>query len=244
MLKACLNGIRRPDSHPALPVTPDQLAAAAAAAGEAGAAAVHLHVKDEVGADTFDGDRLAAALEAVRAAVPKMPIGVSTAASAVSNSVNRVDAIDSWTLLPDFASVNWHEPGTDAVADALLARGVGVEAGLWHRKAIRAWQDSPLRNQCIRVLIELGDLPDSATTEARADQLLEAAGLRPGGRTLEGIPVLLHGKESSAWPALQYAVARGLDTRIGLEDTLLLPNGNPAPGNTALVEAARALGAL
>ena len=36
---------------------------------------------------------------------------------------------------------------------------------------------------------------------------------------------------------------RGLDTRIGLEDVLVLPDGSPATDNAALVAAARALGA-
>ncbi|MGN6634958.1 MAG: 3-keto-5-aminohexanoate cleavage protein [Oryzihumus sp.] len=36
---------------------------------------------------------------------------------------------------------------------------------------------------------------------------------------------------------------RGLDTRVGLEDTLRLPDGTPAPDNAALVAAARARGA-
>ncbi|WP_346540125.1 3-keto-5-aminohexanoate cleavage protein [Micromonospora sp. DPT] len=62
--------------------------------------------------------------------------------------------------------------------------------------------------------------------------------LAPGGP-----PVLLHGEGAAAWPVLAEAVRRGLDTRIGLEDTLGLPDGAPASDNAALVAAARALGA-
>ncbi len=39
------------------------------------------------------------------------------------------------------------------------------------------------------------------------------------------------------------AVRRGLDTRVGLEDTLLGPDGGQTTGNEALVRAARELGA-
>jgi len=39
------------------------------------------------------------------------------------------------------------------------------------------------------------------------------------------------------------AIRRGLDTRIGLEDTLYEPNGTRTTGNEALVRAARTLGA-
>ena len=38
-------------------------------------------------------------------------------------------------------------------------------------------------------------------------------------------------------------MARGIDTRIGLEDTVAGPDGERAAGNEALVRAARALGA-
>ena len=36
-----------------------------------------------------------------------------------------------WTTLPDFASVNFDEPGTTALAELLMEKGVGVEAGLF-----------------------------------------------------------------------------------------------------------------
>jgi uncharacterized protein (DUF849 family) len=52
------------------------------------------------------------------------------------------------------------------------------------------------------------------------------------------VPVLLHGEDGSAWPVLRHAVRLGLDTRVGLEDTLVLPDGRPAPDNAALVRAA------
>jgi uncharacterized protein (DUF849 family) len=50
--------------------------------------------------------------------------------------------------------------------------------------------------------------------------------------------VLLHGLDESCWPLLEHAAARGVQTRIGLEDTLLLPDGSTADGNAALVSAA------
>jgi hypothetical protein len=39
------------------------------------------------------------------------------------------------------------------------------------------------------------------------------------------------------------AVKRGVDTRVGLEDTVLLPDGTAAPSNVDLVRAAYDLGA-
>ena len=51
-------------------------------------------------------------------------------------------------------------------------------------------------------------------------------------------PRLLHGEGEACWPVLAHARANGRDTRIGLEDTLVLPDGAPAPGNAELVRAA------
>lgn len=234
LLKACLNGARHPREHPALPVSPDQLARDATRVRAAGADAVHVHAKDDRGEDTLEGGALASVLVAVRRAVPGLPIGVTTGAWTVADPAGRVSAVSAWTSLPDFASVNWHEPGAEQVASVLLERGVAVEAGLWHADAVRAWLVSPLRQRCLRVLIELPDGLDQRETDAEAGRLLDL--LHRGAAP--DVPVLLHGEGSSCWPALQYARGRGLDTRIGLEDVLELPDGSSAPDNAALVAAA------
>ncbi|MEZ2372603.1 3-keto-5-aminohexanoate cleavage protein [Arthrobacter sp. RCC_34] len=233
-LKACINGARRPSEHAALPVSAEQAATEALAVLSAGADGVHLHVKDEHGADTLAAQPLALVLDAVSDKAPNLPIGVTTGAWALPDPAARIAAIRSWDKRPDFASVNWHEDGADEVARALLDLGVEVEAGLWHEAAVDRWARSPVRDDCVRVLLELPDGPGPSATVAMARQLL--ARVRPV--TGDRIPVLLHGEGSSCWPALKEAARLGLPTRIGLEDTLVLPDGSPAPDNAALVHAA------
>jgi len=46
MLQACLNGDRPRGAHPALPVTPQELAADAAAVAELAVTALHVHPRD------------------------------------------------------------------------------------------------------------------------------------------------------------------------------------------------------
>ena len=53
--------------------------------------------------------------------------------------------------------------------------------------------------------------------------------------------IVLHGEGTSCWPALNDAGRRGLATRIGLEDTLTMPDGSSAADNAALVRAAQEL---
>ncbi len=127
--------------------------------------------------------------------------------------------------------MNWHEEGAAEVAKALLNRGVGVEAGLWNEAAALAWSSSPLRRDCFRVLIELPGGVAGTAVEEQAMRMLTQV------RISGAVDVLLHGEDSSAWPMLDLAAARGAAARIGLEDTLRLPEGTTAASNAELVAA-------
>ncbi|WP_241160528.1 3-keto-5-aminohexanoate cleavage protein [Microbacterium sp. Y-01] len=232
LLQACVNGARDIAEHPWLSADATVVAADAARAVAAGAAEVHVHPKDAAGRDSLAPDDVARWLRAVREACPDVPVGVTTGAWAEPDVARRLAAIEAWEELPDFASVNWHEAGADDVAAVLLRRGVGVEAGLWDAAGFEVWRRSPVRGECLRVLIEL---PDEAAETVRdhAEGMIAHVELEE-----PGVPILLHGEEGSTWPAFDVAVQGGWDSRIGLEDTLLLPDGSTAPGNAALVRAA------
>ena len=228
-VKACINGARTPDQHFGLPVSPGQLAAAAVQAHQAGAQAVHMHPKTTDGVDSLQPDIVGAAVSAVRQAIPGLPLGVTTGYWALPDERERHRAVEGWQVLPDFASVNWHEPGSDELAKLLLDRGIGVEVGIFQAEAAESWAASEVAQHCLRVMIELQADGDTET----ADDLLErvsAAG--------SPAPVLLHGLDESCWPLLQHAGRRGVQTRIGMEDTLWLPDGSTASDNAALVAAA------
>ena len=228
-VKACINGARTPDQHPNLPVTPDQLAAAAVAAHQAGARAVHMHPKTADGVDSLQAEVVGAAVRAVRHAAPGLPLGVTTGFWALSDPDERLRAVEAWTVLPDFASVNWHEPGSESLAHLLLRMGLGVEVGIFHAEAAASWAGSEIAAHCMRVMVELGPDGDVATADDVLGRVLAAG---------SPAPVLLHGLDESCWPLLEHAGARGVQTRIGMEDTLLLPDGSTAPDNAALVAAA------
>jgi uncharacterized protein (DUF849 family) len=233
VLKACLNGSRTRDEHPAVPITPEAIAVDAARCAALGVAAVHIHPRDGSGNESLADDWVAAALTAIRSAVPGLPVGISTGAWIEQRPQARTAAVRSWAVLPDFASVNVHEPGADDVAWALYERGIGVEAGLWTVDAVRSFRS--WRAPAIRLLVEcMAADPPAALLDAER-MLAELPADAP--------PVLLHAEGPAVWPMLREAVRRRLHTRIGLEDTLVLPDGSPAPGNPALVAAAVAAGA-
>jgi len=228
-VKACINGARTPDEHPNLPVSPQQLASESVAAQRAGALAVHMHPKTLDGLDSLLPGTVDAAVAAVRAVASDLPLGVTTGYWALPDAAARVETIRAWSVLPDFASLNWHEPGSPELAELLLSRGLGVEVGIFHAEAAESWARSRIAGLCMRVMIELG--PDADT--ALADDLLERV------RAADSpAPILLHGLDDSCWPLLEHAGRVGVQTRIGMEDTLLLPDGSTARGNADLVAAA------
>ncbi|MFF2813041.1 3-keto-5-aminohexanoate cleavage protein [Streptomyces sp. NPDC058000] len=236
MLQVCLNGARTAADSGVVALSPAALADAARQAVAAGAQDVHVHPKTPCGEDSLSPRVVGPVLEAIREAVD-VPVGVTTGAWAEPDPGRRAERIASWTVLPDHASVNWHESGADTVAEALLARGVGVEAGIWAGTAAAArFAASPLAPRVLRVLAEVMDDTDPVTAPATARTLLAELAQIPHGR-----PVLLHGYDGGAWPVLRLAGELGLASRIGIEDTLALPDGVPATSNAHLVSCAAEL---
>jgi uncharacterized protein (DUF849 family) len=228
MVQVCVNGGRGSGDGALVPLSPGAMADSAAEAVAAGASDIHVHPKSPCGEDTLSPRAVAAALGGIRSRV-SVPVGVTTGAWAEPDPAARVARVRDWSVLPDHASVNWHEPGAEEVAAALLERGVGVEAGIWSgTDGAARFTASPLGPRVLRVLAEVTD-PDPATAEDTARRLLAALG------PAHGRPVLLHGEDGGAWPVLRLAARLGLATRIGLEDTLFLPDGRRAVSNAQLV---------
>lgn len=228
MLQLCANGVRTRDEHPAVPLTPPAVAADAVAAAALGVTDLHVHPKGPDGADTVDADTVGAFVRAVRDAVPSIGVGVTTGEWIQAGPGGRAEAISRWTIRPDHASVNWHEAAADELAAALLERGVAVHAGLFtDSDGVDRFLESPFADRVQRVLVEVTE-PDPDAGRQSAEALLARL------KHLD-TPILLHGQDATCWPTFSRAVELGLDARIGLEDTLVLPDGEPAPNNVELV---------
>jgi uncharacterized protein (DUF849 family) len=101
MLKAAINGARRAGSHPALPITPDAMAADAAACVLAGAGAIHLHPRDAAGHETLAPREVDETVRAVRAATrgrggARVPVGVTTGAWIEADPERRAELVSAW----------------------------------------------------------------------------------------------------------------------------------------------------
>jgi uncharacterized protein (DUF849 family) len=232
LLEAALNGGRAPAAHPGVPVSPAELAAAAGEAAVAGAQAVHFHVRGADGRESLAPADVAAAVTEVRAR--GVPFGVSTGAWIIPDPAERLAVVRRWTVLPDFASINFDESGAAELASLLLERGVGIEAGVANRFAAEQLAASGLAERCLRVMFEPREqaTADALAAVAGAEAVLDQAGVR--------CPRLLHGVDRTAWTLVDAARAKGYATRIGFEDSVTLPNGRPAKSNGELVRAALA----
>ena len=254
LIKAAINGGRSKAEQAAVPVTPDEQAAAVVECLQAGVDAVHLHVRftssdqrSHLYKESLYPEDVGRTLLAVRSAVAKAnkgsqerlrknsqgPIGVSTGAWILPDPAERLGVVAAWEVLPDFASVNFGEDGAVSLAKLLLSRGVEVEAGLCDAGAAEVFLQSGLAPSCLRVLLEPQeqDLERALETVGAIEQVLDAGLANLPRRP----PFLLHGTEATAWSMMDAAIARGYDLRIGLEDTLALPDGRMARDNVELV---------
>ncbi len=131
LLQACLNGNRPRADHPAVPITPDELAEAARGAVAAGAAELHAHPRGPDGSDTVEPDSVAGAVRAIRAACPGTPLGLTTGLWTTDGDAElRHARVAAWEL-PDYVSANAGEEGFADLCALVTGRGVRIEVGVW-----------------------------------------------------------------------------------------------------------------
>jgi uncharacterized protein (DUF849 family) len=239
LLQAALNGDFTKADHPAMPISAEELVRDAVACVAAGAGAIHLHPRDAAGRERLDAAVIDAVVREVRAAC-SVPVGVSTGAWIEPDLSRRLALVREWRA-PDYTSVNLSEPGSREIMEILLDIGVGIEAGVCTVADAELLGRSGLGERVTRILVEPGELQVGKSADAalrlveEIHQTLDRFGLTA--------PRLQHGDGNVTWVLLVDAVRRGIDTRVGLEDTIYEPNGARTAGNAALVRAARALGA-
>ena len=228
-LQAALNGDR---IHPAAPRNPAAIAEAARAAVDAGAQSVHVHAFDDAGRETLEGNACAKVLSTIRALCPETPISLTTSAAIVGDPEERFRLVEAWEEMPDLVTANQGEPGIAELCELLLARGVGIEAGLLSIEDARTFVRSGLPGRCRRVLLEPLDAdPDAAVQHAATmEDIVVSSGI-----TLEQVH---HGYGMASWAVNRRGLERGHGIRTGLEDITLLPDGTPARDNADLVAAA------
>ncbi|MBJ7330117.1 MAG: 3-keto-5-aminohexanoate cleavage protein [Solirubrobacteraceae bacterium] len=230
MIKAALNGGRTKDEHAAIPVTVEELAREATAAAAAGAGAIHLHARDAFGAETIDPVVVNGVAAVVREACG-LPVGVSSAPWIETDQEKRFGLIRGWSS-PDFGSAMFNDPGAPDLMRLFLEIGLGCEAAVLTVDDVEAFAASGLADQALRVIVEpMTEDVDVARREiSDMHAALDAHGIK--------IPRLVHGMGAACWPLAEDALRSGFDIRIGFEDVLVDPDGQPVSSNGDLVAAA------
>jgi 3-keto-5-aminohexanoate cleavage enzyme len=236
-------------SVPALPVTLNELVLTAKECEAAGAAVIHVHIRDEAARPTLDPGRLADTVAALREGTDLI-VQLSTGGAVTDSFGDRLAVLDA---APDACSLTcgtvnfgdevFHNPWP-FIRD-LYARtqelGVVPEFELFdfghiatlHR--LLAGQGLPHGGHvhCDLVMGVPGGMPGDAAT------LTQAVSALPAGATWSAT-----GIGRTSLPVMFAALAAGGHLRVGMEDTLSFARGRPVTGNTELVERAATLAGL
>jgi uncharacterized protein (DUF849 family) len=198
--------------------------------------------RDRSGAETLDPSAENDACVRVRAAADEMgvpvEIGLTTGAWIVPDLSARIARIREWEGV-DCATVNLSEDGFEHVMSAMLDVGIGIDVGLWAPIEMDRLVRCGFLPRAQRVSIELDPgepyflQGDPLVLAQQVNDLLDDAG--------SACPRLTHGMNDWTWMLVEDAFRRGHDTRVGFEDSVLLPDGATAADNAQLVEAAVAL---
>jgi uncharacterized protein (DUF849 family) len=252
--------------NPAVPVTPDELIRSCLDAASAGAAVVHIHVRDPAtGKASSDLALYRAVVEGIRAKNSQVLLNLTTGpgarlsvddgadvgkqVAALASPLQRVEHV--LALKPEICSL---DIGTMSVGDSIRVgtpKMMQAMARLIRDAGVRAEIDVfdsgniLLANQ----LIADGDIPAPLNFQfvlgakwgapADAPTVLRFKEMLPPGALWSAM-----GVGSAMFPMVALSALLGGNVRLGLEDDIYLDDGVLAPSNAALVEKAVKLLAL
>jgi 3-keto-5-aminohexanoate cleavage enzyme len=231
------------EQYPSLPVTAEQIAAAAAEAAAAGASVVHLHVRDERSLPTQDAETFAAAIRAIRRR-SDIIVQVSTGGATGMSSDERLQPVTGLAPqdLPEMASLttgtcNFGDevflnplPEVERFAAEMRQRGVRPEIEVFDVGMVASAQLLVRRGLLAEPLHFNLVMGVPGAIPATPKNLLHLVETLPAGSswTASGI-----GRAQLAMNTL--ALVLGGHARTGLEDNLYYERGRPAASNAELV---------
>jgi len=234
---------------PALPVTLDELVVTAKECEAAGAAVIHVHIRDEAARPTLDASRLADTVAALREGTGLI-VQLSTGGAVTDGFAARLAVLDAD---PDACSLTC---GTVNFGDEVFANPYPFIRELYQltqaRQVVPEFELFDLGHVATlhRLLGEFG-LP--AGGHVHCDLVMGVPGGMPGDvATLAAAVAAL--PEGATWsatgigrttlPVLFGALGAGGHLRVGMEDTLTFARGRPVARNAELVERAAELARL
>jgi uncharacterized protein (DUF849 family) len=261
---AITGNLTRPDQHPGLPITPEQIARSSLDAAAEGASIVHIHVRDpNTGRPSMDVALYRAVMERIRERNSELIINLTTGlggrfipseddpkvaapGTTLTHPEKRVEHVA--LLKPEICTLdlNTMNSGAEVVintprnvarmATIIRASGVKPEIELFDTGDIHLARD----------LIREGVLESPGMYslvlgvkygfDASPETMLYARDLLPEGAVFTGFGIGRH-----EFPMVAQSWLLGGHVRVGLEDNIYLSKGVLAPDNATLVARARRL---
>ncbi|MEJ2027670.1 MAG: 3-keto-5-aminohexanoate cleavage protein [Limibacillus sp.] len=245
ILTVAPNGARKTkNDHPALPIAPAELAAEAEACRNAGAAMIHLHVRDDKEGHSLDAGRYGEAIDAIRERVGDgIIIQMTTEAVGIYTPEEQMAAVRA--VEPEAASLAVRELFSDPALEQEASRFCHELAERGCMAQYIVYSDEDLAN--FDRLVERGLLPRGehfmlfVLGRYTAGQKSDPTDLLPFvNRNIKGHrwAVCAFGAKEAACGGA--ALCLGGHVRVGFENNLLLGDGSQAPRNAALVGQATA----
>lgn len=244
IVTAALTGAITPKKlNPAIPLTPEEIAEDAIRVWNAGAAVVHLHMRDENGMGTMNKERFAAAVKTIR---EKTDLVVNLTSSGGPGTdeerMAHIIALKPEMCSYDVGTFNWLPGGIFPNSPEFL-RKLGkaciendvkpeievfdygmIDAAVYFQQKENVLPEGNLHFQlCLGVLGQAKAIPGNVTRMAE---------LLPAGSTWSAF-----GIGPGHMPVLFTALASGGNLRVGLEDNVYYKKGELA-SNVTLVERA------
>lgn len=226
---------------PNLPVTPEEIAESAREAYDAGAAVVHVHLRDDKGRATADLDVARRTLMAIREQCPEVIINLSTGVSTTVPFKERMRLVEMKTPIMSF-DICTMTFGADSElrnppklvrkqAARMLELGIKPELELFDlghlHYALQLLSEGLLVEPLLVSFVfgKMGGMPADPGVLATLVREL------PSGTAWQVIAV---GKHHT--PMTTIGLAMGGNVRTGFEDTRMLERGRIATGNAELVQ--------
>ena len=248
--------------HPGLPVTPSEIAEAALGAAEAGAAIVHIHVRDpQSGAPSMEVALYEAVVAEIRRANPALILNLTTGPGGRFQPGEHDPAVPGprtnflaperrvehiARIRPDIATLDLNT--------MVFGREVVINTPDNLRRMAKVMREAGVRPEIELFdtgdIMLLHDLIADGTLDAgplcslvmgikygfapTSEMMMLARTLLPPGSLWTGFGTGRH-----AFPLLAQAVLSGGNIRVGLEDAVFIAKGTLAPSNAALVKKGR-----
>ena len=251
-----------PEMTPHLPITPEEIADACLGAGEAGAAVVHIHVRDpKTGRPSMENEYYRDVVERIRAKNKELILNITTGpggrfapdpedpkvagpGTTLMRPENRVTHI---TLLkPDICTLDLNTmtfgkevvintpPNVRRMAKVIREAGVKPEIELFDSGDIALCHDLLADGTIDGPILCSIVMGVKYGFQPAPETVFYARSMLPPGSVWTAF-----GTGRSAFPMVAQSYLAGGHVRVGLEDAIFLERGKLAPSYAAMVEKAR-----